>query len=121
MQINLEKQVAELIKEYSSELREDIERALTDAANVAISELKLASPIGNTFPHFRDQWEMKTQYKGVRYVGNSKTVSSKKSDNIPLANILEYGPNAKPFIAKTFDLCKGRIYQTFLNSIKGGF
>ena len=119
MAFNLEEQMSEIIKEYRNELKEDIEKALTAAGNVLVDRLKAASPVGDDTPHFKDQWGIKTQYKGVRYVGNSKAIPS-KNGNIPLINILEYGPYAKPFIAKTFEENKELIFNTFVQTLKGG-
>lgn len=117
--MELEKQFAEIIKEYSAQLRTEVEKGLSEAGKVAIAQLQNASPVGDTVPHFKDLWEMKTKYKGVRYVGNTKTVPA-KSGNIPLSNILEYGPHAQPFIARTFEAGKDEIYMTFIKSIEGG-
>lgn len=119
MAFDLEKEMQSIIKDYSKELRADIEKALTASGGVLISKLEAASPTGESVPHFKESWGMKTKYQGVRYVGNTKTIESKKG-NIPLSNILEYGPYAKPFIAKTFNLHKEEIYRTFVNTLKGG-
>lgn len=119
MAFNLEKEMQEIIKDYSKELRQDIEKALTAAGETLINHLKAASPVGDDLPHFRDSWGMKTKYQGVRYVGNTKTIESKKG-NIPLSSILEYGPYAKPFIARTFKQNQEEIYRVFVNTLKGG-
>lgn len=119
MVFNLEKEMQEIIKEYSAELKKDIEKALTAAGETLIVRLQAASPVGDSAPHFKDMWGMKTKYQGVRYVGNAKTVESKKG-NIPLSNILEYGPHATPFIAKTFKQNQEEIYKVFVNTLKGG-
>ncbi len=119
MELNLEKQFEKILKEYKQELREDIERALTEASQIMLDKLKAASPVGRGPQHFKDQWGLKTKYTGVRYIGNSKTVPS-KNGNIPLINLLEYGPHAKPFVAKTFEANKEQVYQKFIQILKGG-
>lgn len=114
---DLEKQFDEIIQEYRTELKEDIEKALTKASNVLVDRLVAASPTGDTVPHFKDSWGLKTKYTGVRYIGNSKAVPS-KDGNIPLINLLEYGPNAKPFVANVFETNKELIFSTFIQTLK---
>lgn len=119
MASDLEKQFEEILKEYSKEMREDIEKALTKSSQIMVDRLAAESPVGDTAPHFKDSWGLKTKYTGVRYIGNSKTVPS-KSGNIPLINLLEYGSNAKPFVARTFEVNKEVVFQTFVSTLKGG-
>lgn len=116
---DLEEQFAALIKEYRTELKEEIEVALTKASELLVGRMIAASPMGDNAPHFKDQWGLKTKYKGVRYIGNSKGVPY-KNGVIPLVNILEYGPHAKPFVAKTFEENKEQVYTTFVQTLKGG-
>lgn len=119
MELDIEKQFNEILSEYKTELREDIEKALTTSSQIMVTRLVAASPSGDDAPHFKDQWGLKTKYTGVRYIGNSKAVPS-KNGSIPLANILEYGPHAKPFIAKTFEANKELVFKTFIETLKGG-
>jgi hypothetical protein len=119
MALDIEKQFAEILKEYDKELKDDIEKALTKASQIVVDRLKAASPVGDDAPHFKDQWGLKTKYTGVRYIGNSKEVQS-KSGNIPLINLLEYGPYAKPFVARTFEANKEIVFNTFVQTLKGG-
>lgn len=119
MELDLEKQFEDILKEYKTELREDIENALTQSSQIMVDRLKAASPVGDDSPHFKDQWGLKTKYTGVRYIGNSKTAPS-KSGNIPLINLIEYGPHAKPFVAKTFEANKEQVFQKFVTTLKGG-
>ena len=119
MALDLEKQFEEILKDYNQELREDIEKALTEASQIMVDKLKAASPVGDDPQHFKDQWGLKTKYTGVRYIGNSKTVPSKNGD-IPLINLLEYGRNANPFVAKTFEANKEQIFSKFIQTLKGG-
>lgn len=119
MELDIEKQFEEILKEYKSELREDIEKALTESSQIMVERLAAASPVDNSSPHFKDQWGLKTKYSGVRYIGNSKSVPS-KNGSIPLINLLEYGPYAKPFVAKTFEANKEQVFQKFVSTLKGG-
>lgn len=119
MAFNLEEQFAEIIKEYRDEMKEEIEKALNKASQILVDRLVAASPVGDDVPHFKEQWGLKTKYKGVRYIGNSKSIPS-KNGNIPLINLLEYGAYAKPFVAKTFEENKEIIFTTFVQTLKGG-
>jgi hypothetical protein len=116
MKISIEEQIKEIVNEYKKELSKDLELALTNASELLKFELELASPVGDTTPHFRDMWDIKTKYTGVRYVGNKKLVES----GIPLSNLLEYARTGRPFIARTYDLNLERIYESFITKLKGG-
>lgn len=117
MASDLKNQFDDIINEYKKELRSDIEKALTKASNVLLEKFVEASPTGDSVPHFKDSWGLKTKYTGVRYIGNTKTVES-KSGNIPLINILEYGPHAKPFVANTFETNKEAVFSIFIQTLK---
>lgn len=119
MAFDVEKQFQEILKEYNQELKEDIEKALTESSMILLDKFKAASPVGDSLPHFKDSWGLKTKYTGVRYIGNSKVAPS-KNGNIPLINLLEYGPYATPFIAKTFEANKELVFRTFVETLKGG-
>lgn len=113
----LKKQVRDAYDKYSEK---EIEKALTEAGNFLIAKLKEVSPSSSgPGPHFKDMWVMKTQYKGVRYVGNQKTVKYKNRD-IPLSNILESGINSKHkgFIRKTYRKYATQIEEVFIKSLK---
>lgn len=117
--VNLEKEFEKIINDYKKKLGADIEECLTDAGNLLIIELSNASPVGlleNPIdPHFKDCWAMKTKYKGVRYVGNTKKVH----DGIPLSNLIEFSRKGHPFIQRTFELNKDRIYKDFIEKLGG--
>ncbi len=118
---DLEKQFKDIMDDYKKDLRKGIEDALTDAGNSLIRVLSEASPVGvyenpSTEQHFKDCWRMKTKYTGVRYIGNTKTVH----DGIPLSQLIEFGSKGHPFIERTFELNKDKIYSDFVNKIKGG-
>ena len=119
--LSLEEQFSKILKEYKQTLDKTIEDALTDVANTLIQDLSLNSPVGKTSydvssdsKHFRDCWAMKTKYHGVRYVGNTKKVH----DGIPLSNLIEFGSKGHPFIQKTFNASKNKLYTQFVNKLK---
>lgn len=118
MEDSLEKQFKEILSEFNEQLDDAIEDSLTSAGNTLIKALQQDSPVqskSDGTPHFRDCWAMKTQYHHVRYVGNTKLVH----DNIPLSNLLEYGSKGKPFINRTFELNKEKIYSEFVQKLGG--
>lgn len=117
---DLMQQMNDIIKGYSKELRVDIEAGLDLAANELKSSLSQTSPDGDTH-NFKNSWDIKKQYKGVRYIGNTKVVQSKGSDSVPLSNILEYGENSphRGFMRRTFESVKDRLYSLFVNRLGG--
>lgn len=101
------------------------QEAVQAGAEVAKSALEIATPRGKT-GEMANSWEIKTQYKDRRYIGNSKTVSGKGKDGryreeIPLSNVIEYKDNGKnAFIRKTFDSAQGQIFDAIKNKLNGG-
>lgn len=118
--VNLEEQFKEILDEYKKTLNREVENVLTDIGNTMIQELSNASPVGvyetlTGEPHFKDCWAMKTKYHGVRYLGNTKRVH----DDIPLSNLIEFGSKGKPFIERTFEQNKDRLYSEFVKKLGG--
>lgn len=117
--------INEILKEFQINVFEEREKALTTIGNIVVKDLENASPIGaENVNHFRTSWLMKEQYKGVRYVGNSKTVTTKDGSEPPLSNILEYShrPQNKHrgFILKTVTGSYPKIRSTFIDEMKKG-
>ena len=101
------------------------QKAVQAGAEVFVGALKSATPKGTG--KMARSWKIKTKYKNVRYVGNTRTVSGKGKDGrvregIPLSNILEYDESGKHygFIRQTYDATKSQIYDTIKNIIKNG-
>ena len=114
-QLNLYDELKDILDEYSQELYENKEQALDAAADFLVDQLEVNSPVKTG--EFKKSWLRTDKYKGVRYVGNSKTGSKNKYGyGIPLSNLLEFGSKGKPFIRQTFERNKERIIQI----IKGG-
>jgi hypothetical protein len=117
MKMNLNKEFKEIIEDYrKKKLDPNIEKALTEMGNYIIPKLEAASPVGDTVPHYRDSWYMKTQYNKVRYIKNSK----KDASGFPFSQFLEYGPYAKPHIGITFAANKNEMIQIFMKTMKQG-
>lgn len=124
-------QMTKIASEYGGQVFEATQIALQDAAKVLERELSAATPIGNSSNHFKDNWDIKTEYKNVRYVGNKKAVRrpdyvSKKTGiatqhegGIPLATLFEHARHMRPFIYKTWELNKNKVFETFKNSLGG--
>lgn len=114
VRISLEKQWADLIREYREQSFNAVENALDEVSLEVQRIMEQASPVGLGPVHFRDSWDRKMQYKGVRYVGNTKLVSG----SIPLSNILEYSRRGRPFIRRTWEANKELMYQKFKKALE---
>ena len=113
--INLEKEFHKIFKEYQQTVFEATEAALDKGSLLLQDKLAAASPVGDGPIHFKDSWDRKMQYKGVRYVGNTK-----RTDNdIPLSSIIEYSRNGHPFIQRTFNQNKNEIFQVIIEELGG--
>ena len=114
--------IAGLLDEYQEQVTISTEKGLDNAANVFIKYAKTKSPrrTGN----YAKNWKMKpkdAKYKLRRYVGNTTTVKGKKSDAIPLINILEYSTkaNRRPHVQKILDASVPEMVKAIENSLKG--
>ena len=117
-----EKDIKEIMKEFYDELKDDIEGVLNEAATVFKNQLEAASPqSGEMGDTLKNSWKFKDNYPMVRYVGNSKVVSGKDSNTIPLSNLLEYAERSthKGF-RNTFEKSKSLIRNVFVNRLKKG-
>lgn len=101
------------------------QKAVQAGAEVFKSAIENATPKGTG--KMARSWQIKTKYKNVRYVGNTRTVSGKGKDGrvrdgIPLSNILEYDEKGKHygFIRQTYDATQPQIYDAIKNTIKNG-
>ncbi len=120
---SIDEQFKDIFKEVSNNLNIDIEDALNEASEVLKKELESSSPqSGAIGPTLKNSWGIKKNYRRVRYVGNSKTVSGRKGKRIPLSNLLEYGERSphKGFIKNTFERTKPLIRNVFVNRLKKG-
>lgn len=119
MKQDIEKQMADIIRDYRNTQFDAIEESLTVVSEDTARKLEQASPIGKGPVHLKDQWGVKTKYKNVRYVGNSKmTKESKNFRSVPLSNVLEYGKRGKPFINRTWEINKNEVYNNFKKELE---
>ena len=121
---SVEEQFNEIVQEYAKEIIGDIEEGLTLASIELRTALEQHSPVSEFDKegqkHFKESWVIKDQYKGVRYIGNTKTVKGKSSKEMPLSNILEYAESSphKGFIQRTFNSMSDRLHQKMISKIK---
>ena len=93
------------------------EVALDKASDFLVEKLEQASPVGVT-GDFKKSWTRTDKYKGVRYVGNTDVGGKNKYGySIPLANIIEFSKNGKPFIRATFEKNKDKIVDIIVDEI----
>lgn len=110
-QLNLAEELKSVLDEYASELTAQKEIALDKAGDYLVEKLEQASPVRTG--RFKAGWTRTYKYKGVRYVGN--TVLTEK--NIPLANLIEFSKNGKPFIRATFEQNKDKIIDIIVDEL----
>lgn len=103
-QLNLYEELKDILDEFGEELKERKEAALDKASDYLMERLEQSSPVQTG--EFKKSWTRTTKYKGVRYIGNTKTA---KNSKIPLSNLIEFSSNGKPFIRKTFERHKEQI------------
>lgn len=117
---NLEVAIANILKGYGDVIYKATEQGLSAGENVLITNLKASSPAGIT-KEYAKSWKGKgKKYKMKRYVGNTKSVKSKKNETIPLSNILEYSTKSKHqgLIKRTYESSIGEIADAIVSEIK---
>lgn len=116
-QLNLAEELKDILNEYSKDLIEQKEVALDKAANFLVDKLEKNSPVGET-GEFKKSWTRTEKYKGVRYVGNTDVGGKNEyGQNIPLANLIEFSKNGKPFIRATFEQNKDEIIDIIVDEL----
>ena len=116
---NLEVAIADILREYGDVVYEATEEGLNAAEKLLISNLKAASPKGET-GEYQKSWKSKgKKYKLKRYVGNTKMVKG-KSGEIPLSNILEYSSKSRHqgFIRRTYEASINEMAAAVVAEIK---
>lgn len=116
---DLNKAIADILKEYGDVVYQATEEGLTAAEKVLIKNLKASSP--KLSKEYSKSWKSKgKKYKLKRYVGNTKMVQG-KSGEIPLSNILEYSEHSphQGLIKKTYNASVDEMAQAVVNTIKG--
>ena len=116
-QLNLAEELKSVLGEYASELINEKEIALDKAADFLVDKLEENSPVGET-GEFKKSWTRTEKYKGVRYVGNTDVGGKNEyGQSIPLANLIEFSKNGKPFIRATFEQNKDKIIDIIVDEL----
>ena len=116
-QLNLAEELKSVLDEFSNELMAQKEVALDKAADFLVDKLEENSPVGET-GEFKKSWTRTEKYKGVRYVGNTDVGGKNEyGQNIPLANLIEFSKNGKPFIRATFEQNKDKIIDIIVDEL----
>ena len=116
-QLNLAEELKDVLNEYSNELMAQKEEALDKAADFLVDKLEENSPVGET-GKFKKSWKRTEKYKGVRYVGNTDVGGKNEyGQSIPLANLIEFSKNGKPFIRATFEQNKDKIIDIIVDTM----
>lgn len=95
--------LAEILGEWTVEVDKAIANGVDEGAEIFLRKVKEVSPVDDEgaakspYGYYKDNWMIKqeTTSKFHRYVGNAKTVPSRKHGDIPLINILEYSTDAR--------------------------
>lgn len=120
-QLNLAEELKSVLDEYASELTEQKEIALDKASDYLVEKLEQASPVqaGAGGGTFKRSWTRTQKYKGVRYVGNTDVGGKNEyGQSIPLANLIEFSKNGKPFIRATFEQNKDKIIDIIVDEME---
>lgn len=104
--------VAEALYEVAGATYEQIDRGLDKAMDHMVDRLVDATPVESGLT--RDSWETEDKYKNVRYINNTRL----NDKGIPVANLLEYAENGKPFIRKTVKQEQDKIIDIIQEEIK---
>ena len=114
---DIEKEMDKIFSDFLNSSFEIRQKAVQRGAEILKRKAEMASPIDTG--DFSSKWSIKTKYKDHRYVRNTKNVSSREKENIPLINILEFNEDTA-FFRKTYDACENEIFQAIKNELKGG-
>ena len=124
--------LAEMLNEYSEEVDKAIKAGVPEAAELFRQEAIKVSPkddegaMKSPYGYYKDNWHVKqeTTSKYHKYVGNAKTVPSKKHGDIPLINILEYSTAKRHkksrHVDKAIKNSKDKIREVFVKHLERG-
>lgn len=116
-QLNLYEELHEFLDQVADDVWESKEKALDEAADYFVQQVKLATPVSSTSStagKLRESWERTEQYKNARYVYNTDTTQA----GIPVANLVEFSKNGKPFIRPCFEKNKEKIVNIIIGGLK---
>ena len=112
-QLDLYDELHEFLDEVNENVWESKEKALDEAADYFVQKLEQETPVGDT-GKLRESWERTDKYKNVRYVYNTDATQK----GIPVANLVEFSKNGKPFIRPCFEKNKEKIIDIIIKGVK---
>lgn len=109
---NFEYELKEALGAFTDEIFQQVQEGIGRAADFMKDKLEAATPVdtGET----QKQWVRTTKYKNVQYIGNNAVTEK----GIPVVNLLEFAPNGKPFVRKTFEANASQALDIIKNEIK---
>ena len=115
---SLADEITKALREYSDNVFSATEEGLNQAQRYLIRQLRNATP--KDTGEFRKGWiGTGKKYKGIRLIGNTKTVKGKKGKEVPLSNIFEFSTTrGKPFIRKTRESAENEIVNILFKKIE---
>lgn len=118
-QLDLYDELHDFLDEVDQSVFKSKEEALDKAAEYFLNEVTMDSPVGlretqNT-GKLKESWEQnQKKYYNVRYIYNTATTPQ----GIPVANLVEFSKNGKPFIRPCFEKNKEKIINIIIGGIK---
>lgn len=117
---NFETEMQEVFGSYTEFVKNVAEEGLTEAGEYLIQRLQENSPVDTGA--LKISWDQKTKYKGVRYIGSTRTVRQNNEGKIvevPILALLEFTSKGHPFVRRTFEDCFVEIFEIMKKHLKG--
>lgn len=106
------KEMKEILDEFGSDLDEAKERGLNNAADYITQKYAENTPTDTGAT--KQSWVATKKYKNVKYINNTHLTKT----NIPVANLVEFSKNGKPFIRRTFEAEKENMFNIIKEELK---
>lgn len=118
-QLSLYDELHEFLEQVDENVWKSKEEALDKAAEYFLTQIEQASPVGvretQNSGKVKESWERnQKEYSNVRYIYNTATTPQ----GIPVANLVEFSKNGKPFIRPCFEQNKAEIVNIIIGGIK---
>lgn len=114
----IELALEDILKNYQDLLTSATEEGLDDAAEIFLKNAESMSP--RRTGDYARSWAVKEKkYRLRRYVGNTKAVKGKKSDAVPLINVLEYSAvRGRKHVQKIFNASLNGMVEAIAKKIE---
>ena len=118
-QLSLYDELHDFLEQVDENVWRSKEEALDKAAEYFLTQIEQASPVGmretQNSGKVKESWERnQKEYSNVRYIYNTATTPQ----GIPVANLVEFSKNGKPFIRPCFEKNKEKIVNIIIGGIK---